>query len=71
MRTDILYKKANELLTDEDKLYIKEWVKENFIPNSFPNAFWNQYVKTEWNKQQQRHELAEKLKKLDRESKIE
>jgi len=57
-----------DILSDEDRLYIKEWVKEHFVPHSLVNAFWHPFVKSEWHRQQERIDLAAKMKELDRDS---
>ena len=57
-----------EILSDEEKAYIKQWVKDNFVPNTLVNAFWHPTVKSEWHKRQDRFDLAERMKKLDRET---
>jgi len=59
----------NDVLTDSDKAYIKSWVKENFKQNEMPNTFWHPYVKDLWRKYQEKSDLLEKLKGLERDSK--
>ena len=63
-----IFRNPKDILSDEDKIYIKQWVKDNFIPNSLVDTFSHPYVKTEWKKQQERYELFLKMEKLDRES---
>jgi len=58
-----------DILTEDDMLYIKHWVKEHFVPNSIVDSFWHPCVKKEWKHQQEKFELVEKMKRLDRESK--
>jgi len=59
---------ANEILSEQEKDFIKLWVNEHFIANAMVEVAWHPYVKKEWEKAQKRFELEEQMKKLDRES---
>lgn len=65
----MIFRNPRDILSEQEKEYVKIWVKKNFIPNALVNAFWHPYVKKEWHKQQEKHNLSEKMEKLDRESK--